>query len=69
MKPTIEEVRAEIEDVREGERPLSESAYVAILAALDVAEAAALDEMPHRAVREAEEKFRATLAPSKPEET
>src|ERR1017187_2473281 len=41
VKPTIEEVRAEIEDVREGERPLSESAYAAIIAALDVAEGAA----------------------------
>ena len=54
----------------------------AAIAALDVAEAAALDEMPrrlavnealhgahHRAVREAAEKFRATIAPSKPEGT
>jgi hypothetical protein len=66
MKPTIEELRS----IQANEMTvLSEAQVKAIRAALDVAEAAALDEMPHRAVREAEEKFRATIAPSKPEGT
>ena len=66
MKPTIEDVRASVRE-RYGN---AHAVTVALLAALDVAEAAALDEMPHRAVREAEEKFRTTSeAPSKPEGT
>ena len=60
MKPTIEELRDWLVELAEGGSALRANA---LLAALDVAEAAALDDIPHRAVREAEEKFRATIAP------
>lgn len=60
MKPTIEEVRGEIEEVFGRYRPLSKTAYAVIKAALDLAEAVGRPYLDEHAL-EAYKHFAATI--------